>query len=193
MSELAPPTQPSVIAAPLPTADRPRCRAVPAVDSQPWRRRAVMARRLGPFVLVHLAALGVFFVHFSPILLVAAAVSYVFLMIGSAGWMHRYFSHRCFRTSRPFQFVLAFWGTSANQRGPLWWAAHHRRHHAFSDTDRDPHSPTTLGFWRAHMGWFFEDSYIRTKHRWVRDLMRYPELRFIDRWYILPPMCYWAV
>src|SRR5580658_6399038 len=62
---------------------------------------------------------------------------YYVRMFAITGIYHRYFSHRSYKTSRVFQFIMAFWSTACGQQGPLWWAAHHRHHHKFSDTDED--------------------------------------------------------
>ena len=66
---------------------------------------------------------------------------------------HRYFAHRTFKTSRPFQFLLAFWAMTSAQKGVLWWAGHHRNHHRYTDMPGDPHSPARSGFFWSHMGW----------------------------------------
>ena len=66
---------------------------------------------------------------------------------------HRYFSHRSFKTSRAFQFILALAAQSSAQKGVIWWAAHHRWHHKYSDTPADPHSVRHKGFWYSHLGW----------------------------------------
>ena len=76
--------------------------------------------------------------------------------------------------------MLAFGGTMASQKGPLWWAAHHRNHHRFSDTERDVHSPRR-GFWWSHVGWILCDKYNEADRSQIRDFARYPELRFIDK------------
>jgi stearoyl-CoA desaturase (delta-9 desaturase) len=76
----------------------------------------------------------------------------------------------------------------AVQRGPLWWAAHHRHHHAHADEENDSHSPAQHGFWWSHVGWFMNRSNFRTRSELIRDLMRYPELRFLDRFDIVPPI-----
>ena len=67
-----------------------------------------------------------------------------------------------------------------SQKGPLWWAAHHRNHHRFSDTDRDVHSPKR-GFWWSHVGWILCDKYNQADTSQIRDFAKYPELRFIDK------------
>jgi stearoyl-CoA desaturase (delta-9 desaturase) len=108
-------------------------------------------------------------------------------MFAVAGFYHRYFSHRTFRTSRAFQLVMALVGASAVQRGPIWWAAHHRHHHRHSDDPPDDHSPRQHGFWWSHMGWFMTPSAYRTREKYVKDLLQYPELRFLDRFDWLVP------
>jgi fatty-acid desaturase len=81
-----------------------------------------------PFALVHLAALaGALIVPFSWGLVALCLAVYAVRMFGITGGYHRYFSHRSFKTGRGFQFVLACLGATAMQKGPLWWAAHHRR------------------------------------------------------------------
>ena len=86
------------------------------------------------------------------------------------------------------QFAFALVGASCVQRGPLWWAAHHRNHHRHADTERDVHSPKVHGFWRSHVGWFLTGDGFRTDLDRVRDLARYPELRWLDRFDILVPV-----
>ena len=99
---------------------------------------------------------------------------------------HRYFSHRSFKTSRRFQFLLAAAGCTALQKGPLWWAIHHRLHHRHSDTPDDPHSPVVDGFFYGHMGWLFARDLIHPDRKVVRDLTNYPELVWLDRLWMLP-------
>jgi stearoyl-CoA desaturase (delta-9 desaturase) len=111
---------------------------------------------------------------------------YVVRMFGITAGYHRYFSHRSYKTSRAFQFVLALLGCSALQKGPLWWAAHHREHHLHSDTAEDPHSPQTRSFWWSHVGWILAADYLQTNWRIVRDWQRYPELRWLNRNHWIP-------
>ena len=99
---------------------------------------------------------------------------------------HRYFSHRAFRTYRWLQFLIALVGCTAIQRGPLWWALHHRRHHAHSDTPYDVHSPVTQGFWHAHMGWLFDVVSLDPDYRTMRDFTRYPELVWLEKLWMFP-------
>ena len=105
----------------------------------------------------------------------------------SAGY-HRYFAHRSYKTGRVFQFLLALLGSFSNQKGPLWWAAHHRYHHAHSDREDDIHSPGQHGFWWAHCGWIFSMAYRRADKRLVSTFNQYRELQLLDRLYLVPPL-----
>lgn len=142
------------------------------------------------FVAMHLACLLV--IAFPPTwpLVLLACGSYLVRMWAITVGFHRYFSHRSFRTGRVFQFVLALLGTTAMQNGPLWWASWHRRHHKFVDTLKDPHSPSVYGFWYAHVAWVFDPKNDYTDLSNVKDLARFPELRFLDRFAWLPLVAY---
>jgi stearoyl-CoA desaturase (delta-9 desaturase) len=140
--------------------------------------------------VMHLSVLLVFFVDFSPGLLVLALASYCLRMWAITAGFHRYFSHRAFKTSRAFQFFLALLGTTAMQNGPLWWSSWHRRHHKYSDGPGDAHSPVQGGFLHAHIGWFLDGSHDYPNLANVRDLARYPELRWLDRHRWLPIVGY---
>jgi stearoyl-CoA desaturase (delta-9 desaturase) len=150
--------------------------------------RVVDWYRVIPFVAVHLMCLGVIWVGWSWNAVLVAVGLYVIRMFAVTGFYHRYFSHRSFNTSRAGQFVLALVGASAAQRGPLWWSAHHRKHHRYADTDNDVHSPLQHGFWWAHMGWITAPGNFPTDLEQVPDLAKYPELRFLDRFDILVPL-----
>lgn len=144
--------------------------------------------RVVPFIGMHLACFAVVFVGTSTTAVVTAIALYVIRMFAITGFYHRYFSHRSFKTSRAGQFVFALLGASAVQRGPIWWAAHHRHHHAFSDTEHDVHSPSQRGFLWSHMGWFLSRRHFEPDLSRVRDLLRFPELRLLDRFDILVPI-----
>jgi len=141
-----------------------------------------------PFIAVHLACLAVLWVGVSRLALEIAAALYVLRMFAITGFYHRYFAHRTFRTSRAVQFLFACIGASSVQRGPLWWAAHHRTHHITADTVADPHSPQVHGFIWSHMGWFLTANGFRTDWKRIPDLARYPELRWLDRYDVLMPV-----
>jgi stearoyl-CoA desaturase (delta-9 desaturase) len=143
--------------------------------------------RIVPFAAMHVACLGVIWVGTSPVAVGVAVGLYVLRMFAITGFYHRYFSHRTFKASRGTQFAFALLGASAVQRGPIWWAAHHRHHHAHSDRPEDVHSPLHRGFLWSHMGWFLSRKHFAPDLGRVRDLLRYPELRWLDRFDILVP------
>ncbi len=142
-----------------------------------------------PFLSVHAAALGVFFVSFSWWAVFLCVALIVVRTFGITGGYHRYFSHKAFKTSRAVQFGLAFLGNSSAQMGPLWWAAHHRHHHRSSDTAQDIHSPIQDGFFWSHMGWIISAKYMKTETHLIEDFARFPELRFLDRYHWFAPLC----
>lgn len=139
-----------------------------------------------PLVFMHLACIGIFFTGFSWVAVVALLITYFVRVFALTAGFHRYFSHRSFKTSRFFQFIMAWVGTSAAQMGPMWWAAHHRHHHQHSDTEEDVHSPIAKDIFWAHVGWVLCRTYGGTKTERVQDLYKFPELRFIDRLHALP-------
>jgi len=144
-------------------------------------------RRFVPFLLLHIGCLGVFFVGWSWIAVATAVVLYFVRMFFITGFYHRYFCHKAYRTSRAGQFIFALLGLTAAQRGPLWWAAVHRHHHKYSDQEPDVHSPGLQGFWWAHIGWLTSARNYPTDYKLVRDLAKYPELVFLNRFDLLGP------
>lgn len=144
--------------------------------------------RIIPFILLHIIALaGAVLSSWAVEMLVLALLSYGIRMFAITAFYHRYFSHRTFKTSRAMQFVFAFIGGTASQRGALWWAAHHRSHHRYSDTERDPHTPKH-GLLRSHMGWFLCRRYYATNYEDIKDFSKFPELVFLNKHELLPPV-----
>jgi stearoyl-CoA desaturase (delta-9 desaturase) len=142
-----------------------------------------------PFLAIHAVALATpFLVAPTAGLIGLCAALFAVRMFAITAGYHRYFSHRSYRTSRAFQLVLAVLGATATQKGPLWWAAHHRDHHRFSDQPGDVHSPVLRGFWWSHVGWIMARGSDALKVDRVKDLIRFPELRFVDRFHALPPL-----
>ena len=159
-------------------------------DADDGKDDAIDWLRVAPFIAMHVVCLGVIWVGVSPVALIVAGVLYVLRMFAITAFYHRYFSHKAFKTSRVVQFVFALIGASCVQRGPLWWAAHHRNHHRHADTEQDPHSPAHSGFWRSHVGWFLTRHAFRTDETVITDLIRYRELRLIDRFDVLVPIVF---
>jgi stearoyl-CoA desaturase (delta-9 desaturase) len=144
--------------------------------------------RFVPFLILHAGCLLVFVVGWSFTAVLAALLFTVMRATFVTAFYHRYFSHKAFRTSRPAQFVFAVLGNTAVQRGPLWWAAHHRQHHRETDREGDPHSPILRNLYWSHMGWLTDAKNFPTDRKAIPDLVRYPELRWLDRFDTLVPI-----
>ena len=140
-----------------------------------------------PFLAVHLAPLAAFWTDVTPTAVIMAVVLYATRMFFITGVYHRYFAHRSYKMGRAMQFLMALGGTTAVQKGPLWWAGHHRHHHKFSDQPEDVHSPLKGFFW-SHMGWIMCRKYNPTPTEQIKDFARFPELRWLDRFHYLPPI-----
>ena len=148
--------------------------------------RAKRWLKAAPFILSHLAIFGAIW---SGVTWQAVVLCVVLLFVrvwGITAGYHRYFAHRTYKTSRAFQFFLALLAQSSSQKGVLWWAAHHRVHHKLSDQPGDVHSPIQNSFYYAHMGWLFDDT---EETRWdkIRDFAKYPELRWLNKYWVVPP------
>jgi stearoyl-CoA desaturase (delta-9 desaturase) len=144
--------------------------------------------RCVPFLFLHLSCLAVIWVGTSETAVIVCAALFVVRMFAVTAFYHRYFSHRSFETGRLGQFIFACIGTTAAQRGPLWWAAHHRRHHREADREDDVHSPTAQGFLWSHIGWITCSANMPTDYDSVKDLAKYPELRWLNRFDWAPPV-----
>ena len=145
------------------------------IDRPRWREN-------GPFWAVHaVAVVGCVIVGWSWAALVWLVGSYAVRMFAITGGYHRYFAHRTFKTGRAFQLVLALLAMSSAQRGVLWWATHHRRHHKYSDQPEDVHSVRQRGFWWSHVGWLLGSRHQATDFERVKDFAKYPELRWLNR------------
>ena len=160
--------------------------AAPAAAVDPAELDRIDWLRAIPFVALHLACLAVFWVGVSTTAVAVMAALFLVRMFFVTAFYHRYFSHRAFRTSRAFQFLMAVAGCTSGQRGPLWWAGHHRRHHATADTPADVHSPRQQGFLFSHTGWFLTPRSFATPRRYLKDWEGAPELAFLDRFDWLP-------
>jgi len=141
---------------------------------------------------IHVLALGVFLVGTTATDLALFACTFWPRIFFITGGYHRYFSHKTYKTSRPFQAVLGFLGTACVQKGPLWWSSLHRHHHRFSDQPEDVHSPRR-GFWYAHQAWIEDPAWQATRLEYVPDFAKYPELRFMNKWHVLGPVALGAL
>jgi stearoyl-CoA desaturase (delta-9 desaturase) len=139
-----------------------------------------------PFVLLHLASFAAIWTGVTWQAVAIGVALYWLRMFAIGAGYHRYFSHRSYSTSRVFQFVLAFLAQTTAQKSILWWAAKHRHHHLFSDTEHDVHSPRHTGFLYSHVGWIFAKRHDETNLVKIADFARYPELMFLHRFELLP-------
>lgn len=140
------------------------------------------------FFGIHVLAIVAFFVKPDLTAVLLCLALFLIRKFGITGGYHRYFSHRSFKTSRWFQYVLAWLGGMSAQKGALWWAAHHRHHHQHSDQEDDIHSVKQQGFYWAHVGWVLAPDYNDYDSKRVKDLTKFPELVFIDKYHFIPPM-----
>jgi stearoyl-CoA desaturase (delta-9 desaturase) len=158
-----------------------------AAPSKPWipTRHSYDWKAMGVWGLIHLLPLLAIFTGVTWQAVVVCVVLFLVRIWAVTAVYHRYFSHRTYETSRWFQFVLAFLAQTSVQRGVLWWAAHHRAHHLYSDTERDLHSPKQDGFLHSHFLWLWA-GVDQTDIKRIRDFAKYPELVWLNRWYVVP-------
>jgi stearoyl-CoA desaturase (Delta-9 desaturase) len=143
------------------------------------------------FWAVQASALLVFAVPFRWAFIALWAASHFLRAVGLTLAFHRYFAHRAFKMKRVARFVWALVGTSAMQKGPLWWAGHHVNHHRFADRDGDPHSPMVSGVYYAHIGWFLNDTKydsVEASNPVIRDFSKVPEIAWLEKYFFLPPL-----
>jgi stearoyl-CoA desaturase (delta-9 desaturase) len=128
-----------------------------------------------------------------PLQLIVMGVFYVLTAIGITLGYHRMFTHRSFEASPVTRGIVAVMGTMAMQGSVITWVADHRKHHAFTDQDGDPHTPhgfgpgfsgAVQGLWHAHVGWLFESVGLAERERFAPDLLKDPVLQAIDRQFI---------
>jgi stearoyl-CoA desaturase (Delta-9 desaturase) len=166
--------------------------------AQPTSQRALDERPLVlksiPFVLVHLAPLGLLWTGMRPGDVVLCGALYFGRMFFITAGFHRYFAHRAYKLGRAMQLVMAWGASTSCQKGVLWWAAHHRSHHRYSDTERDIHSPKK-GLWWSHVGWILCPKHQATDWTMIKDFARFPELVWLNKYHLVPgvalgAMCY---
>lgn len=148
--------------------------------------------RVLPFIFLHAGCLGVLWVGWSPVAVWSAVALYFIRMFAVTGIHHRYFSHKSYSTSRFGQLLLAVFAATTVQRGSLWWAYHHRHHHQHSDQPEDAHSPHVHGFLWSHIGWITSRRNFPTDYSKIRDLARFPELVWLNRFDLVVPTLFAA-
>jgi stearoyl-CoA desaturase (delta-9 desaturase) len=175
----------------------PETLSADAVPHVPMRRlkRIITAIAVATPPLGILSAAGVLWgVALQPVDVILFVAFYAVTGVGISVGYHRLFTHRSFETSPAMRAVLAIFGSLALEGGVISWAAEHRKHHAYSDVEGDPHSPHVgrgegavqriRGLWHAHMGWFFSTKGIaEAQEKFRRDLDADPVIRTVDRLY----------
>jgi stearoyl-CoA desaturase (Delta-9 desaturase) len=159
-----------------------------ATTMDPEERGQIVFKKEIGFLLIHLAPILAFWTHVTWVDWTLCISLYFIRMFFVTGVYHRYFSHSTYKTSRFFQFLLAFGAESSLQKGVLHWAANHRTHHKYSDTPKDPHSKKIYGFWYSHIGWIAGPDYKETKFNLVKDFAKYPELLWLNKYHLVPPL-----
>ncbi|NJM24199.1 MAG: acyl-CoA desaturase [Bacteroidia bacterium] len=152
----------------------------------PRRGRPKLSHEIS-FVVMHLLPIGALFTGATLFDWAVCFFLYFFRMFWVTGGYHRYFSHKSYKTSRFFQFIIAFMAQTSVQKGALWWASHHRHHHRHSDTPDDPHSMKLYGFWYSHIGWIVGPDYKKTDYKTIGDYAKYPELIWLNKYHLVPP------
>ena len=160
-----------------------------------WRR---WGNVLGVFVPVagFLAAIVLLWNRFvGPLELTTMLVLYVLTGLGVTVGFHRLLTHRAFETFPAVKATFAILGSMAVQGPVINWVADHRKHHAFTDAEGDPHSPHLSrlpgllgalgGLWHAHVGWLFTEEGRAERSRYARDMVEDPVMRFVDRAFFL--------
>ncbi len=150
------------------------------------RRKPILKQEIA-FTIVHLIPLAAIWTGATLFDWAVCIALYFFRMFWITGGYHRYFAHKSYKTSRFFQFIIAFMAQTSAQKGALWWAAHHRHHHRHSDTPKDPHSMKLYGFWYSHVGWIIGPDYKETDFKTIGDFAKYPELVWLNKHYLVPP------
>jgi stearoyl-CoA desaturase (Delta-9 desaturase) len=127
--------------------------------------------------------------------LLVFAIAYILTGIGVTVGFHRHLTHRSFKAKTAVRAALAALGSAAIEGPVISWVADHRKHHAFSDREGDPHSPhvdhgrgwrgALAGLFHAHVGWLFIHTQRGAKQRYAPDLVADPVIRFVDRTFLV--------
>ncbi len=171
-----------------------------AADIQPSANERLDRFLTGTITVVPLLALGLVGIqawnrslHLSD--LVVFVVMYFATGFGITIGFHRMLTHRAFETSRPVKALFAILGSAAIEGPVISWVADHRKHHAFTDREGDPHSPHVdhghgvrgilKGLFHAHVGWLFVHTQRAAKDRYAGDLIADPVISWVNRTFFL--------
>ncbi len=151
-------------------------------------RDKYVAKSISIFAFLHLLPLAAIWTGTHWVDWVVCGALYFIRMFFITGVYHRYFAHRSYKTSRVFQFILAWMAQTSMQKGVLWWAGNHRVHHRHSDEFEDPHSNKLYGFIYSHLGWIMSSNYKPTRFNVIGDYAKFNELRWLNKNHLAPPM-----
>lgn len=160
--------------------------------------RTEKAANLGAVVIPFLATIAAIVLLWNSLVtpadLIIAAAMYLLTAIGITVGFHRLLTHRSFQTFKPLEYAFAVLGSMAVQGPVIAWVADHRKHHAHTDKEGDPHSPhvghdggikgVLSGLWHAHAGWLMENQGRADWKRYARDLYEDPGMRWINRHFV---------
>ena len=157
------------------------------------KRNPIRVKKTVEMAVIHMVPLLAFFTGVTLFDWMVAIALYFIRMFFVTGFYHRYFSHHTFKSSRWFTFVMAFLAETSMQKGVLWWGAHHRVHHRYSDKAPDPHSMKLYGFWYSHLGWILGPDYKETEFEGIKEFSKYKELVWLNKYYVVPPIALMAL
>jgi stearoyl-CoA desaturase (Delta-9 desaturase) len=160
--------------------------------------RTTKLANLGAVVVPFLATLAAIVLFWnrivSPTDLAILTVMYLLTATGITVGFHRLLTHRSFRTHKATEYLFAFLGSMAVQGSVIAWVADHRKHHAHTDVEGDPHSPhvghgdgvggVLRGLWHAHTGWLLSEHGRADWKKYAPDLYEDPGMRFINRHFV---------
>jgi stearoyl-CoA desaturase (Delta-9 desaturase) len=154
-------------------------------------RRVNMAAVVVPFLAVALAVPLLWGDWIGPSDVIVFAVMYVLSGFGVTVGFHRMLTHRAFATHPATRYVFAILGSLSVQGPVIDWVADHRKHHAHTDEEGDPHSPhighgsgvsgALRGLWHAHAGWLWRTHGQARAHKYARELVEDRGMRSINR------------
>ena len=160
--------------------------------------RTTKLANLGAVIIPFLATLAAILLFWNRVVsgtdLAILAAMYVLTAAGITVGYHRMLTHRSFRTHKPTEYLFAMIGSMAVQGSVIAWVADHRKHHAHTDVEGDPHSPhvghgdglggVLRGLWHAHSGWLLSEHGRADWKQYAPDLYEDPGMRRINRYFV---------
>ena len=162
-----------------------------AVEINQFESDKIQWVTLSTVTIFHILAFAALFTFSWANLLAAVVTWWIAGSWGIGMGYHRLLTHRGFKAPKFVEYFLTFCGTLGLQSGAINWVTTHRIHHAFTETDKDPHSPRNGTYW-SHMGWIFrgkaQNQDEETQWRYVPDLMKDKVHVFMSNYYYVTPI-----